>query len=731
MGRCLGRRLVGRQRELAAVARFLDRGLDGPKGRQLLISGPPGAGRTVLLHAAADLADDRGIPVSWLTPDATGLAIAAADGPRLLLVDDLDPADSHAAELLVGVLPAGITLLATARGPIAQAAELRLRALTEAEMAEVLPELPADAVHGLWLLSAGLPGHACALADEMVGRDGLAVLTLALDGQSRAGFLQQDVGLIRLLEESAGEVLPPPVRARVLARLARELLADPSAAARRRELADQAVAEARSAAAGESAGAAGVLAEVLDSRLHALWDPAAAGERLSVAQQIVRHARRAGDITLELRGLFWIYMAWMELADIDHAEAALATYASTAELAGDAAGAVVVLARQAMLASIRGRFDEAATLADQVAARGRHVGLVDTDRVVSSLHGQLALLRGTAAGLQVDQLRALARRMPGHFYEATMARVLVESGRDTEAALELARLLPAVLAGSGPRWLGAVADLAIVAVRCWVPKSAAALYEALLPYQGRLVVWGGANTVTGPVDYYLGRLAACLGRAEDAVRHLDEAIAQAERIGALPWLAAARAARTDTRSAEPGTEWRLRRDAQDWRLDAGTESVRLRDTRGTRYLRTLLRSPRQEIAALDLVSEGAGLHAPVEEPVLDETARAAYQQRLRHLEDELNAADRAGDRERAALAQAERDAVVAELRRATGLSGRRRSYSNEAERARVNATRALWATVSQVESAAPLAGAHLRASLRSGRYFRYQPASGGPARWQL
>jgi hypothetical protein len=39
--------------------------------------------------------------------------------------------------------------------------------------------------------------------------------------------------------------------------------------------------------------------------------------------------------------------------------------------------------------------------------------------------------------------------------------------------------------------------------------------------------------------------------------------------------------------------------------------------------------------------------------------------------------------------------------------------------------------VSRVELAAPLAGAHLRASLRSGRCFRYQPVPGGPARWQL
>lgn len=708
------------------MGRLLDRGRHG-HGGQLLLTGPPGAGRTALLGAAAGLASDRGIPVSWLTPDGSVPAISTGEGPRLLLADDLDRAGPHGAESLVRMLPAGFMLLATAASSIGSIAELRLRALTEGELAEVLPELKPDVVHGLWLRSGGLPGHACALAGELAGADSLAVLTLALNGQSRAEFLQPDIGLIRLLEESAADVLPPPVRARVLARLARELLADPSATSRRRLLADQALAEAESAAA---AGAAGVLAEVLDSRLHALWDPAAAGERLSVAEQIVRHSRRAGDITLELRGLFWTYTAWMELADTDRAEAALSIYASTAELAGDAAGAVVVLARQAMLATIRGRFAEADALAGRVATRGRQVGLADTDRMVASLRLQLALLRGTA-GPQVEELRMAARRLPGHFFEATIARVLVESGRDAEAALELARLLPAVLAGSGPRWLGAVADLAVVAARCEVPGSAAALYDALLPYRGRLVVWGGANTVTGPADYYLGLLAGCLGRTGEAARHLEAAAATAERIGALPWLAAARAARADAASPESGDEWRICRDAQDWRLDAGPESVRLRDTRGVRYLRALLRSPRQEIAALDLVSGGTGLAEPADEPVLDASARAAYRQRLRCLDAELDAADRAGDAERGARAQAERDAVAAGLRRATGLGGRPRGHSSEAERARVNATRALWSTVARVESAAPLAGAHLRASLRSGRYFRYQPAPGGPARWQL
>ncbi|MFY1671901.1 hypothetical protein ACN27G_18305 [Plantactinospora sp. WMMB334] len=150
-----------------------------------------------------------------------------------------------------------------------------------------------------------------------------------------------------------------------------------------------------------------------------------------------------------------------------------------------------------------------------------------------------------------------------------------------------------------------------------------------------------------------------------------------------------------------GGEWRLSRDGGEWRLDAESETVRLPDVRGVRYLRTLLAAPGQEIPALDFVAGGAGLRVPAGAPMLDETARPAYRQRLAA----LDAADRAGDVERAAATEAERVALVAELRRATGLGGRPRTQSGESERARVNATRALWGTVGRVESAAPLAGA--------------------------
>ncbi|GAA2486731.1 hypothetical protein [Winogradskya humida] len=625
--------------------------------------------------------------------------------------------------------------------------------LTEAELGLLLPGRPGDVIHAIWLASGGRADVALEVAADITDGDGDGdpVARLALRVSSRAEFLVPDVALLRLLESAAARRLPSEVRARVLIRWARELLSDPSAGDRRRDLAAEAVRLAR------DSGDAGTLAEVLDGQLHALWDPLAAPERLDTAAEIIELARLAGDAALEMRGLFWRFTALVELGELDAAEAALVVYARTGELAGDAHAGIVTLSRQAMLAIVRGRLDLAATLTDEVAVAGRRAGLADTERLTASLAGRLAVLRG-AADAQVAPLLEMARRLPGHFYEATAARVMADAGRDAEALLELDRVLPAVLAGSGPRWLGAVADLAFVATTSGADADLAfvasrggdqgavqQLYDALVPYQGRLVVWGGANMVTGPVDDLLGRLAGRLGRAGEAREHLDRAVVQEERLGALPWLCVTLAVRGRPGDRErarslaarlgvavaPGDEWRLLRDGDDWFLEAGAETVRLRDVRGLHYLRTLISSPGSEIAALDLVSGGAGLTAPPGEPVLDAGARGAYRARLATVEERLDEADRAGDATRASELAAERAALVAELRAATGLGGRPRLQSAEAERARVNATRALGTVLSRLDKVTPLAAGHLRASLRTGSHFRYQPAAGGPRRWRV
>ncbi|MDX2649949.1 ATP-binding protein [Streptomyces sp. PA03-1a] len=756
--------LIGRGQELSAIGALLDR-LRAGVGERLVVTGPPGAGKTALLAAAAELAAERGIRVEH-TRDRTLSAPAVPPHPPgspgepvLLLADEGTAEDLPGS----GAPPGPRALLAAAREYSGDGTQLRLGGLSGARFAALVPGLPPDAVHALWLVSGGLPGPALSQAERLKDLPGDAdpAVHLALVFPSRAQFLELDLGLVRLLEEAAERPVAPAVRARVLARLARELLADTTALARRRDLADTALGLAR------ASGDPGTVAEVLDGRLHALWDPAATAERLATAGEIVAQARRAGDAAAECRGLFWRFVAYTETGDLTAAEAALAVYVGAAEQAGHTDAHVVALSRRAMLATVRGRFEEAGELADRILVAGPKAGVSDTERLAGSVRHQLAVVRG-GTETPVEPWQRMARRLPGHFFEATAARAMLGSGREVEAGLELERLLPSVLEGTGPRWIGALADLAVVASRTGSPAAAAALYDALLPYQGRLVVWGGANTVTGPVDDYLGRLAARLDRPDAALGHLDAAAELSRRTGALPWLAHILAARAEVRTRRDGPgdreraaqdvaqarsiaerlgmdgllstlraagppdgRWRWVLDGRDWRLEAGGETARVPDGRGPRYLRTLLAAPGQEIPALDLVAGGAGLAAPAADPLLDDTARASYRRRLAVLDDSLDAADRAGDVDAAAAVQAERRALLAELRRATGLGGRPRAHGDAAERARVGATRALWGTVRRIEAAAPLAGAHLRASLRTGRLMRYQPGPGGPGRWQV
>ncbi|MDR7276461.1 hypothetical protein [Catenuloplanes atrovinosus] len=715
-----------------AIARLAG-ALAAGRGGVLAVVGPRGSGRTTVAEAAIALATARGLPVR---PEP--------GRPALIVIDDPVPPDPAEVRRLAA---AGNAVLVTSAEPLGLDPELRLGGLTAPELAALLGLAP-DAVHAIWLASGGLPGPALALAEGLPPGAGAAeVVERALAVPARTAFLEPDTGLVRLLEAYAGD--RPPA----LSRLARELLADPTAGARRRELVDRAVASAR------AAGDPGTLARVLDDGLHACWDPAAAVERLTVSAEIIELARRAGDARTELRGLLWRFTAQAELADLDGAEVTLGVYRRAGELAGDAEAAVVVTARQAMLATIRGRFGTAEALTAQIAERGRRAGLADTDRLVASLTGHLALLRGTRHD-GPERLHRLARRLPGHFFEATAALTLAAAGRTDEAALDLARLLPPVLAGTGPRWLGAVADLAMVAHLVGDRAAAERLYAVLLPFAGRLVVWGGGNTITGPVDDLLGRLSG------DA-HHLDAAITLERRLGTLPWLVSTLRARGTSadlaeatqlatrlglpapadnprpRGARPGHPgdgrplardgdvWGLLRDGDGWWLGAGGETARLRDGRGVRFLRALLAAPGREIAALDLVAGGAGLVVPVAEPVLDGAARTAYRRRLVDLDAEVEAADRAGDVDGSARAQAERAALIGELRRATGLGGRPRRAGDEAERARVNATRAVRAAIDRVAATAPLAAAHLAASVRTGHRLRYQPAAGGPAGWRL
>ena len=100
-------------------------------------------------------------------------------------------------------------------------------------------------------------------------------------------------------------------------------------------------------------------------------------------------------------------------------------------------------------------------------------------------------------------------------------RARIGLGRTGEASMELQRILPRALASSGPRWVGAIADLSAVAAGTHNTDAAERLYQALAPFQGRLVIFGGANSVTGPVDHYLGLLATAEIEDQGRCRPVD------------------------------------------------------------------------------------------------------------------------------------------------------------------------------------------------------------------
>jgi tetratricopeptide (TPR) repeat protein len=790
---------------MAEVGRALDCAADG-RGRVLAITGPLGSGRSELAAAAAREGARRGFSVlrtaaipgqpgalvwarlladagasgdlaSRVLDDAGPLALDSAarvltsGSRRLLVIDDIDHGGAAALLLLemvaARVAAAGTAVVVTSVLPVGVGTRLPLTGLSEDELAAVLPGLTPPDRHAVWLASAGLPGVARSLAADLAvgpvpagpGTAGAGPLVrLALKAPSQAEFLDLNTGLIRLLELTLPQAPDDSTKARLLGRLARELLADPSAGPRRRALIDEALKLAREARDPT------VLAEVLDARLNALWDPAGAEDRLAAASEIIDLARAAGDGARERDGMFWRFVALMELARVAEAESALTAFHREAATAGDARAVVMATARQAMLANLRGRFEEAAELSAEVAAEGRRAGVPDTDRLVGSVRGEVAFYRDprVAAGMR-DQMREWARRLPGHFMEAGTAVWLTVMGQTDEAQAELDRILPAVLAGSGPRQLGAAAGLAFVATQTGDVAAAARLREALLPYQGRLALFGGAGMCLGPVSLFIGLLATQLGLLDEAVQSLRQAIAFAEQAGALPCLALSLQAVSRALSLRqaPGdrdtavacqsraqaiagrlgmsgvlsqrvaapAQWSLRRDGEDWLLQAGPEHARLRDSRGLHYLRALLAAPGHDIPALDLAAGGPGLAAPDAGPLLDDAARDAYRDRIRELDRELAAADRAGDSGTAERAHDERQALAGELRRAAGLGGRPRRAPADAERARVNVTRTLRAAIARIAADAPIAGAHLDSSVRTGTMCRYQPAPGGPDRW--
>jgi hypothetical protein len=285
----------------------------------------------------------------------------------------------------------------------------------------------------------------------------------------------------------------------------------------------------------------------------------------------------------------------------------------------------------------------------------------------------------------------------------------------------------------------ASAEAAVLAAEA-DPAAGAALLEAAVDrIDGDRLPWLRARLVAD--------LATLRDRAGDAAGAARAAQEAAAAFAALDVVAPGRETGPITplhgtspggNSGAPGVPAVLARDGAWWTASSGGTSVRLRDTKGLRYLAELVDSPGVERHVLDLVDrvEGVGLDGDPDRrtlgdagELLDARARTEYRHRIEALRGDVDDALDAGDLDRAEALQGELDALVAQLAQAFGVGGRSRVAASAAERARLNVTRALRSALAKLDDALPGAGACLDRRVRTGTYCAYLPEAADPVRW--
>ncbi|MFC7658070.1 hypothetical protein ACFQV8_19040 [Pseudonocardia benzenivorans] len=246
------------------------------------------------------------------------------------------------------------------------------------------------------------------------------------------------------------------------------------------------------------------------------------------------------------------------------------------------------------------------------------------------------------------------------------------------------------------------------------------VHRMLAPHSGLHVVVGGCAAYHGAVDHHLGTLEVALGRTAAATEHFTNAIAQHDRLGTAAWAELSATALEQLRPAEPPRD-AFRLVDSVWRLAFDGREAHLPDSKGLGDIATLLAVPGRPVHVFTLL----GREAPATgaDPVLDRRAVADYRRRLAELDAEIAESD--GDS--AERASAEREALIAELRAATGLGGRARRLGDETERARKTVTARIRDALRRIERVHPELASHLREGVHTGTTCSYAPDT--PRRW--
>ncbi|MFE1363361.1 ATP-binding protein [Streptomyces anulatus] len=279
------------------------------------------------------------------------------------------------------------------------------------------------------------------------------------------------------------------------------------------------------------------LAFSLWARHDSVWGLGSAMERLGLTDEMTVVGRRTQHQDMELHATSMRWVALLELGDpafIDQFRA----FVRLAELTELPRFALGIAVDTSLIAALQGRFAEASTALEDDALDPESNDHVAFGFMGHHLRWALHLLQGHFA--EAEEVLGL---LPGAGYpypgllEAVTA---VEQGDATPALRLIAeqsdRAAPYPRAFM-PLWLRLLAQTAAITRD---PRLITRAEDELTPYTGQWIVSLYGCDIGGPVDLWLGMLAAARDDQDAAVAALTEAAASSDRLGARPWAVRAR-----------------------------------------------------------------------------------------------------------------------------------------------------------------------------------------------
>ncbi len=522
------------------------------------------------------------------------------------------------------------------------------------------------------------------------------------------------------LESSLGrpDVLPPAIRARLMATLARELQHSVSADRER-----AAALSERALEIGRESGDPSAMLSCLLARHDVLWTPGKAGERADLAREIGTVAHRARDAESQATGLLLLANAELERGSGAYLTA-LESCLQLLERLGQPRHHYTAVTRRAALALLRGDLDEAArgiTAGEQLGSR---IHEPDTGNVAMSQRLELVRARRIPAQLQDFATEALRHWVGAPVHANAVAAGFYARSGDLERAAQHTSTVLDLGSWQADRsylWSVLVRELSRAAIALGDLDLCRRLLSDLEPLAGQCGVNGAVVAFAGSHAHTAGLLARTLGDLEATERHLDQARLTYRRLGARSWLADLE--RDAGASQRPNqTDGRLRRVGSLWDIGFAGREAMVAGTKGLEDIARLVARPGVDIHALELMT-GTDTHRSASSAmILDRAALRSYRGRLAELDAELDDAEQAHDAATVARLGGEREALVDELRAATTERGRPRVFANyPSERARKAVSGRVRAAIAGLRPGLPELAEHLDSSIITGTYCRYRP----------